>query len=69
MAYKGYLKPLPRHTRPYWVISVRPKYAETNQDGIRNIVLINRLTRVAKEARSNRNATSDSRVKSHRDPT
>lgn len=53
---------LPRHTRAYQAITVRPKYAKIEQDAIRNSVSINRLTIGTTEGRSKLDITAGSTV-------
>lgn len=51
MAHERYWKLLYRLTRSYQAISFGPENAKIDQDGIRNIVSISRLTRTVKEER------------------
>lgn len=68
IAYEGYSKLLSRQTGTYRVISVDPEYTKIDHNGIQNTVSINRLVKVAKEARSNVDSTSDSRANAEIDP-
>lgn len=68
MAYEGYSKILPRRTRPYRLIRIGPEYTKIGQDGFRETVSINRLTRVAREARRSQDATPDLRVNTNTTP-
>lgn len=61
LAYDGYSKLLPSHTRPYQVISVEPGQPKVKQNGIENTVSISLLTKVGKEGRPKMDVTSDSK--------
>lgn len=53
---------------PYRFIIIIPEYAKIFQDGIRNTVSNNRLTRLAKEERSKIKTTFDSRTNNDTNP-
>lgn len=64
IAYKGCSKLPPKRAELYHINSIEPAYARIDQESLRSTLLVNQLSSVAEEKRSNTKPTSDPRTSS-----